>query len=84
MELKNHTPQNQQELISKLIQQQSEKRLLAEMAESQEQQGSGLALVSIFILASIITVTLLRGCADEQHLHEQRIIAEVKGYERNH
>ena len=84
MELKNHTPQNQQELISKLIQQQSEKRLLAEMAESQEQQGSGLALVSIFILVTIITVTLLRGCADEQHLHEQRIIAEVKGYERNH
>ena len=84
MELKNHTPQNQQELIQKLIQQQSEKRLLDEMVESQEPQSSGLALVSIFILVTIITVTLLRGCADEQHLHEQRIIAEVKGYERNH
>lgn len=77
-----HNPLNQQELISKLIQQQSEKRLLAEMVESQEQQGSGLAFVSIFFLVTIITVTLLRGCADEQHLHEQRIIAEVKGYER--
>ena len=82
MELKNHTPQNQQELIQKLIQQQSEKRLLAEMVESQEQQGSGLVLACLFILVTIITVTLLRGCADEQHLHEQRIIAEVKGYER--
>ena len=82
MELKNHTPQNQQELIQKLIQQQGEKRLLAEMVESQEPQSSGLAFVSIFILVSIITVTLLRGCADEQHLHEQRIIAEMKGYER--
>ena len=79
-----HNPLNQQELISKLIQQQSEKRLLAEMVESQEPQSSGLAFVSIFILVTIITVTLLRGCADEQHLHEQRIIAEVKGYERNH
>ena len=79
-----HTPQNQQELIQKLIQQQGEKRLLAEMVESQEPQSSGLAFVSIFILVSIITVTLLRGCADEQHLHEQRIIAEVKSYERNH
>ncbi len=79
-----HNPLNQQELISKLIQQQSEKRLLAEMVESQEQQGSGLVLACLFILVSIITVTLLRGCADEQHLHEQRIIAEVKGYERNH
>ena len=77
-----HNPLNQQELISKLIQQQSEKRLLAEMEESQEPQSSGLAFVSIFILVSIITVTLLRGCTDEQHLHEQRIIAEVKGYER--
>ena len=79
-----HNPLNQQELISKLIQQQSEKRLLAEMVESQEQQGSGLVLACLFILVTIITVTLLRGCADEQHLHEQRIIAEVKGYERNH
>lgn len=77
-----HNPLNQQELISKLIQQQSEKRLLAEMVESQEQQGSGLVLACLFILVTIITVTLLRGCADEQHLHEQRIIAEVKGYER--
>ena len=59
-----HTPQNQQELIQKLIQQQGEKRLLDEMEESQEQQSSGLALVSIFILVTIITVTLLRGCAD--------------------
>ena len=84
MDLKKHTPQNQQELIQKLIQQQSEKRLLAEMVESQEPQSSGLAFVSIFILVAIITVTLLRGCADEQHLHEQRIIAEVKSYERNH
>ncbi len=79
-----HNPLNQQELISKLIQQQSEKRLLAEMVESQEQQGSGLVLACLFILVTITTVTLLRGCADEQHLHEQRIIAEVKGYERNH
>ena len=79
-----HNPLNQQEMISKLIQQQSEKRLLAEMVESQEQQGSGLVLACLFILVTIITVTLLRGCADEQHLHEQRIIAEVKGYERNH
>ena len=77
-----HNPLNQQELISKLIQQQSEKRLLAEMVESQEQQGSGLVLACLFTLVTIITVTLLRGCADEQHLHEQRIIAEVKGYER--
>ena len=77
-----HNPLNQQELISKLIQQQSEKRLLAEMVESQEQQGSGLVLACLFILATITTVTLLRGCADEQHLHEQRVIAEVKGYER--
>ena len=69
-------------LITRCIQQQSEKRLLAEMVESQEPQSSGLAFVSIFILVTIITVTLLRGCADEQHLHEQRIIAEVKGYER--
>ena len=84
MELKTNTPHNQQELIQKLIQQQSEKRLLDEMEESQEQQGSGLVLACLFILVSIITVTLLRGCADEQHLHEQRIIAEVKGYERNH
>ena len=79
-----HNPLNQQELISKLIQQQSEKRLLAEMVESQEQQGSGLVLACLFILVTITTVTLLRGCADEQHLHEQRIIAEVKSYERNH
>ena len=79
-----HNPLNQQELISKLIQQQGEKRLLAEMAKNQEPQSSGLAFVSIFILVAIITVTLLRGCADEQHLHEQRIIAEVKSYERNH
>lgn len=76
------TPHNQQELIQKLIQQQGEKRLFADMATNPEQQSSGLAFVSIFILVSIITVTLLRGCADEQHLHEQRIIAEVKGYER--
>ena len=77
-----HNPLNQQELIQKLIQQQGEKRLLAEMVESQEQQGSGLVLACLFILVTITTVTLLRGCADEQHLHEQRIIAEVKGYER--
>ena len=83
MDLKKHTPQNQQELIQKLIQQQSEKRLLAEMVESQEQQNSDLVFACLFILVTIITVTLLRGCADEQHLHEQRIIAEVKGYERN-
>ena len=79
-----HTPQNQQELIQKLIQQQGEKRLLAEMVESQEPQSSGLVLACLFTLVTIITVTLLRGCADEQHLHEQRIIAEVKSYERNH
>ena len=77
-----HTPQNQQELIQKLIQQQGEKRLLGEMAESSEQQSSGLVLACLFVLVTIITVTLLRGCADEQHLHEQRIIAEVKGYGR--
>ena len=72
----------QNKLIDTLVQRQNGKRLLAEMVESQEQQGSGLLLACLFILVTITTVTLLRGCADEQHLHEQRIIAEVKGYER--
>ena len=82
MTTKSNTSQNK--LVETLIKRQDKKRLLAEMVESQEQQGSGLVLACLFTLVTIITVTLLRGCADEQHLHEQRIIAEVKGYERNH
>ena len=72
-----HTPQNQQELIQKLIQQQGEKRLFADMATNPEQQSSGLAFVSIFIIVAFISVALLKGCADEQYAHEQRIQAQI-------
>lgn len=75
-----HTPLNQQELISKLIQQQGEKRLLAEMkARPERTQSSGLAIASIFIIVAFFSITLLRGCADEQYAHEQRIQAQIVG-----
>ena len=66
MDLKKHTPQNQQELIQKLIQRQGEKRLHADMAANPEPQNSGLAFVSIFIIVTFISVALLKGCEAEQ------------------